>query len=609
MKKTISTFFSKILKKKDKKSTDSINQADVDHIRNLDKKLVFNVSKKSKFGIPSFKQFSHISKVLSHKEKQYLAIFSILLIFNIGFLGIQYTFANLTEVPTQGGSYTEGLIGSPQLINPILSQANDVDNDLVSLVYSSLFDYDKNLQLQNDLVDSYSISEDEKTYTISLRQDAYFHDGEQVTADDVLFTVELIKTPDYKSPLYINFDGIYLNRVDDFTIEFTLTESYAPFLHILTFGILPEHIWNNVPPNYFTLAELNIKPIGSGPYKFDALTKDTTGVVHGITLIRHEDYYAQKPYIDELVFKFYPDFYTGIDGLKNKNVQGLSKIPMSAMQDISAEKYTFNNLPLSQYTGIFFNLSKAENLKDLKIRQALAHSVNKLDIITNILNGNAKNTNAPILPGFVGHTDDITTYNYNIGIAQGLIEETDWEKDAETNLLTQDNENLTFTLTTLNQETTLKIAESIAAEWKNLGFDVTVEPLDFNDMKSRIKDRDYEVLLYGELIGADPDPYPFWHSTQRLDPGLNLSMYANKEVDDLIEQARQTTNTEKRAELYKEFSSILTEELPAIFLYTPVYTYVTDKKLQGFDINRIETPSHRFNNVEQWYTKTKKVFN
>ncbi len=575
-----------------------------EQFHNINKKLVFKLSNKNRFGlpIPNFRQLKYINKVLSRKEVLIIKVLIFIIVFNIIFLVFYNYYRNSITVPTYGGEYIEALVGHPQLINPVLSKNNNVDDDISRLVYSSLLKYNEKHELVLDIASAYEVLGDKKTYIIHLKNNVYWHDNEKLTADDVIFTVQLIQDPAYKSPLNINFDGVKVEKIDDYTVKFVLNEAYAPFLSNLTFGILPEHIWNNVGPTFFALTEYNIKPIGSGPYQFDSLTKDKLGNIKAIKLKRFEKFYGQKPYIDRIIFKFYQDFSSAIDALYNKNVQGISVLNRDSYEKIrKSNRFNIYKYQLPQYTALFFNLSLDNVWKEKKLRQALLFSIDKNYLVNTVLNNFALAINGP---NFVQSGYRFNSL-YNLQKANDILSKLGWKRDKDSGLWKKKDKVLTLTITTVNDFDNFRVAKLLQKDLVKKGFDIKIEALPFEEVKQRIKDRKFESILYGQLLGDDPDPYPFWHSTQRAYPGLNISMFANKKVDVIIEKARTTLDSEKRTQLYIDLEKLIQDEIPAIFLYTPLYNYVVDKKVKNIKSGFITLPADRFNFISKWYIKTK----
>ena len=591
--------FFKLLKKRS-------NYSFSDKQLNFDKKIVQSLSKHR---LPTFKQIKHVSKFFSANEKKLIRILSLGILACLIFLCANLYFSNVIYYPKPGGEYIEGLVGFPNYINPLLCQTNDVDADISRLVFSGLLKYDKDLNLVPDLAESYSISEDQKEYTFVLRKNVKWHDQNIFSANDVIFTFNKILDPKVKSPLFITFQGVVIEKIDDSTIKFKLQEPFAPFLSTLTFGILPEHLWTAVDSNNFTLAKWNLKPVGTGPFSFKSLVKDKDGNIKSYALGRNEDYYSQKPYLESFVLKFYADFDTGVEALKNKNVLGLSYLPKNLKEKIENNtSLNLFSLDLPQYSALFINQKKNKLLLDTNIRQAMAYAIDRSRIISEVLNNEGDVIDSPILEGFIGYNPDIKKYNFNSQKASEILTNDGWKK-GDDGFLKKNNTVLEITITTVNKEENNNTVNLIKENLEAIGIKTNLNIVDSVAFhQDIIKPRNYEILLYSEIIGSDPDPFPFWHSSQMTDPGLSLSIFTERKIDTLLEEARSTNNISDRAGKYKEFQNILAEELPAIFLYNPTYTYVITNNLQGFDVSRINAPSDRFTNVEEWYIKVKRSF-
>lgn len=585
--------------------------SEIDQKSKIDKKLVTSLGSKSTMKkMPNLGQFKYLSSVLSSKEWLIIRLLILVIIIGIVFFGFRAYYHWTEEIPQVGGEYTEGLIGSPVLINPIFALANDVDADISKLIFSGLFKYDENQNLIPDLVTNFGVSEDEKTYTFYLKEDAKWHDGEGLTADDVVYTFKIIQDPDYRSPLEPSLRGAEINKIDDYTLNVILQEPFSPFKTGLTFGILPEHLWFDITGQNARLAELNIKPIGSGSYKFSSLVKDKNGNIKTYTLERNDEYYDKKPYIEKINFNFYPDVVSQVEAAKNRRVLGLAFTPISLRNDLEKNNdLNQYNLRLPQYTAVFFN-QKNDLLADKSIRQALAWSFDRQRIIQDVLHGEGEIIYSPILPDYLGYNPEIEKYGYNLDNAKKILDEAGWvllDGDEYRHKKNNDTE-LAFTLTTVDQPEYVQAASILKEEWGKLNIRIELSVISAEEMQSTIiKPRAYEALLFGEIIGTDPDPYPFWHSSQSKHPGLNLAIYFNKKTDQLLEEARKTSDEEQRRIKYLHFQNIIAEELPAIFLYNPVYSYDIDKKIKGIEEQYIVVPSDRLVGLVNWYIETNRI--
>jgi len=614
----------KKLKLKEKRAQNKIKK-----FHTHDEKLVSSLASTKK--LPNKEQINYISKYLSSTEKIIIRILSGLILIAVASLSINFYWNHSELKPKAGGIYTEGLVGAPRYINPLFATANDVDLDLVSLIYSGLFTY-TDQGLEKDLVESYEVSENQLVYTFILRQGIKWHDGEDFTANDVMFTINRIQNTQTKTPLIYNFQGTSIEKIDDFTVRFTLPKPFAPFLESLTIGILPEHIWQNIQPENMLMAEYNLKPIGTGPYKFSSLTKNKNGVIKSFKLKSNPTYYDQVAYIDEIDLKFTENFEQAVESLNNKKVDGISYLPKEIRaRIINNRNLNFNLLHLPQYSAVFFNYDKNPILKDLTIRKILTHATNKEKIVNEILNAEAQIIDSCILPGTLGYNSEIVKYPFNVQHAKTELDKLEWtlEDYVDPKKETTEDENsdeinaeettenaypypvrkkgsryFEFSLTTVNQPENVKIATELQKEWQLIGAKVNLVFVDPSNIAETIKTRNYEALLYGQILGYDPDPYPFWHSSQTSFPGLNLTSLNNNDADNLLENARKTTDDNARAELYKQFQNIIAETVPAIFLFNPTYTYPQNKKIKGFNTSQIITPADRFSMINEWYIKT-----
>jgi peptide/nickel transport system substrate-binding protein len=567
----------------------------------LDKKLVFSLAKKR---FPNWKQVQYLPKYLSPKERIIVRILLAIIIISLGLLVIRFYQRHIIYLPKEGGNYVEALVGQPSYINPVLAQS-DIDRDISKLIYSGLFKYNDDLDIIPDLAESYEISEDKKTYTIHLRSGILWHNGNELLADDIIYTFGIIQDSEFNSPIATSFSGVTIERIDDHTVTFSLPNPFAPFLSNLTVGILPGHIWYDVGPSNFRLAEYNTKPIGSGPLKFKELTKDRSGTIKSYSLEQNSNYYLPTSYLEEISFKFYPDFESAVNAINNNNVDGISYIPKSLKDSLTNKKIYIHSLQLPQYTAIFFN-QKNSLFKNEDINKALSLATDKERILKEALQSQGVIVDAPILEGYLGYHPEIAKFNYDPVRAGQVFDEQGWKVPEEGGLRQKDGNKLQFSLTTVDQPEYLLTANILIENWEALNVGVELRIMNPSQVdKEVIKTRNYEAFLYGEILGSDPDPYPFWHSSQSLNGGLNLSSYYNKTADTLLEDARQSDNNDERAQKYIEFQNILTEDMPAIFLYSPLYDYGVTKKIKGIDTKRITVLSDRFNGVEDWYSKTK----
>lgn len=432
-----------------------------------------------------------------------------------------------------------------------------------------------------------------------------------MTANDIFFTINLLSNPDYKSPLRLNWQGIETNVVDDYTIEFKIKTPYVGFLHNLTFGILPKHIWDSISPENFSLNSLNLKPIGTGPYKYDSAQKDSSENILSYKLNSNPNYFDGKPYLSKITFNFYTDENSIMAALNRKEIMGIDSIAPQKTKDIKVQKsITINKLKLPRYSAVFFNQTKSVPLAYDEVRQALAIATNRQEIIDVIMAGNGQAIYSPFLPEMIGYSADLEHSEFNLEKANKILDDAKWEKGTD-GFRGKNNIGLEINLVTPDWDDLIKTADVIKSQWGKIGVKVNVNSYSISDIRENyIRTREYDALLFGQSIGADPDPYYFWHSDNKKDSGsngLNLSIFGDSESDKLIEAGRVEFDTAKRNQFYIDFQKILSKEIPAIFLYTPDYLYPQSKKIKGLEVTTLISPYQRFANVEHWYMKTKRV--
>lgn len=548
----------------------------------------------------------------SWREKAALIALATTLVGSAVFTITGFIRRNTQLIPQAGGSYTEAAVGEPRYINPILVSSNNVvDADISNLVFSSLFKLNANLELEGDLATTYTVSPDGLKYTVSLRDNALWHDGQTLTADDVVFTIRSIQTADYNSPLANSFQGVQVDTPDPHTVVFTLKQPYAPFLHSLTVGIVPKHIWEQIPPQNAALAEQMLKPVGSGPFQFaEIVSRRKTGEVTSLRLVRNDKYYGQRPYLDTFNFIFFPTPEEALAALTSKNADGVSFLPYSQLDAIKHRgSLQVRHMVLPQYFALFFNPIKNELLSDAGIRAALALAINRQTIIDEALGGEAVPLNGPIPPGIFSFDSEINPPTYNPDVAKQNLDEAGWKDSNGDGIRDKDGKKLSLTITTTDWPEYIHTAQLVQSEWQAIGVETAIQNFGAGSIQQAVVGpRDYDVLLYGEVLSTDPDPYPFWHSSQTHSPGLNLSLFKDKDVDKLLEDARKAVNKDDRREKYVEFQRRFLDLNPAIILYQPYYLFAQSNHVQGLTMTRGNLPVSRLNDIENWYVKTKRVW-
>ncbi len=585
-----------------------------------DHALVLSVHESTR--VSGFKKLSFLNHVLTTGEKRLFwssLVAALVLLVTGGWL---LAAPNLVRVPTDGGTLTEALIGSPRLINPLYAPLNDVDRDLSSLVYSGLFRLDEKLEPQPDLVERYEWRENGKVLELVLRKDARFHDNAQVTADDIVFTYQAIKSPVWRSPLSGVFKQLNVVRVDDQTVQFILEKPEPSFLSQLTIGILPSRLWADAPNPM--LADLNLRPIGSGPYKIASLRRDQKGTILSYRLERNEQYYGVKPYITSRVFRFFGDTEQAIQAVKAHQADTLPFLPWNNVSQFSHDAVHPVALRLPQQTVAFFNL-KDGLLKDAKLRTILSQAVDK-EGLADAVKPSALAGGSPLpfleLPAPTS-TEVNTSTNPSLDDLRQSLETAGWKLDAATGLRFSKAANvatarpnsasstsatsstgtlLSFEIDVPDQPDLIRIAQYLQQRWSLLGVKAEIEthPPELL-LRSVISDRSsYQILVWNILLPATQDPSAFWSSQAGTGQGLNFSNLNSKTVDQTIDEIQTASTTASLQTARLKFAKTLLAETPAIFLARPTYVYLVNNNIQGTSDLDLAFPSDRLIRSAQW---------
>ncbi len=565
-----------------------------------DRDLVFSLAPSR---VPSWPQLRLLPRVLTARDQRLIRLWGWLAALAVVVLLIQLVAAHVGFLPASGGTLTEGVIGTPQYINPVLARSSTVDELLTRLTFRGLMSVNADGQILPDLAESLTPSENGKVYTAKLRSGLRWSDNEPLTSQDALFTFQTIIDTTYKSPLAPAWRGVAVTAPDDITVVFALPAAANSFPSLLTTGLLPAHAWLDTSPPTFGLAELNTKPtISNGPFHFQSLTKDRNGTIRSYTFTRNQAYHRPVPYLDKMIIKFYPDQPQALEALGTKSIDSLGNITLADAPD-TAKSDTITAWPVSQLSAIFFNQGKNPALKAKEVRQALATAVDREPLIDDVLHGFATPIVGPVLPGALGYNEFLKRYDYDPVAAEKLLEDAGWKRNDQ-GIRQKGGQQLTFTFAYVDEPTSRALAERIVAHWRAIGAQVENRAVTASQIqKDVIRPRAYEALLFSQRYEADPDPYLFWHSSQQRDPGFNLSVFFIKKVDQDLEDSRVTTSLDQRRTDYLDFQNILADEVPAIFLYQSQYLYAHQGSLRGLTAKRLVTGADRWLDIDNWYVK------
>ncbi len=514
--------------------------------------------------------------------------------------------------PAQGGTYVESVGGYPQTLNPLLSFYNNADGDVTALTFCGLTRLGQQGEVEPDLATGWSIDPSGITYTFHLNGQAMWHDGSYVSADDVVFTFSLLQDPDYPGPPDLGqlWRSVQIHKLDDETVQFVLAEPYAPFLDYTTVGLLPAHLLHGIHAAELPTLEFNRHPIGCGPFRLSDV-EITDGQISAATFKRFRHYYGPSAYLENVVLRFYATPRAALEAYQDGEVEGVSEItPELLPQAFAASGLNLYSAPTAEMTMLYLNELLTDTLPfdDAKVRQALLYSINRKQLINEELDGQAIIPETPLIPGTWAYTTEgITHYTFNQPRATHLLAGEGWTRTAPTETLHDAaGQPLAFTLMAANEPQDLALAQAIARNWAQVGISVTVQSVPPLALNAALESRSYQAALVHLLIPGDPDQYLFWHETQRL-MGQNYTGFQHRRISEVLEQARTTINRDKRLALYREFQQLFMEQVPALPLYVPVYTYAVDARVHGVQIGPLMKPSDRFLTIANWYVLERRV--
>ncbi len=513
-------------------------------------------------------------RVLTKKERIFLVGASFIFIITLIIYALLAIQLHTHAIPTRGGEYTEGIVGQPVFINPVMP-VTIADRDISSIVFSSVY----------EVSDSIRRNDDGNIWNVRLKENAVWHDGEKITSDDIIFTLETIQDPDSRSQLAASFRGVAVERISQLEVQFVLRSPYAFFKydHLRALRIIPKHIFADIPVQNIRMSGLGLRPIGSGPYKITSFEKGDDGIITSIKLDANKKYFNKVPFIQELTFKFYREIG---DVIRAYNLAQIDGFAMSTAEPLTENSIRVRNrthhLTSPRYYAVFINQSLApKEFRDINTRKALSAVIDRDRIINEV---------------FISHATPA------FGPTKKSVNPA---KKFNTELL----QDLEVNLTVPEERFLIKTAQILKENWESYGANVTVDVFPLKSIRDEVlRNSDYQLILFGNITKEHQDLFAFWHSSQRFYPDQNLALYYNDTVDTLLEDFRRTFNADERREKLTKISNLITKDVPALFLYSPRHIYITTTRLGGFDEGMtINTSADRFSNIEGWFLNTRRV--
>lgn len=508
-------------------------------------------------------------------------------------------------VPAEGGTYTEGVVGAPQWPNPVLAAFNETDEDLARLLFRGLTRVDERSHIVPDLAESWEVSGDALVYTFTLKAGLKWQDGAPITADDAVYTFQLMQSPDFPGPPYLVelWKTVQVAKVDDLRVQFTLNEPFAPFLDYTTIGLLPYHVLRDTSAADLLTHPFNSSPVGNGPFMLERATSEE------VVLRPNPLSGAPKPYLERLALRLYPDTDAVFAAYSRGEVDGIRAIPADRLEEAAGlPSLNLYSAPVAEAVWVLFN-TQSPPLDETAVRRALALATDRPRLIAEALRGQALPLYGPLLPTSWAYNPAVEEAAHNPEQARALLADAGWADTDGDGVRDKEGRALRVEIACLNTPQDVRVAQALATQWQEIGARVAVTPLAAGELANGyLRPRAFQAVLYHWLdITPDPDMYPFWHSTQATDPGQNFAQFKNRDADEIMEQARRTPDTVLRQELYAHLQEILRDEAPAVFLYQPVYTMGVRDTVQNVTLGPVHSASDRFQSIAGWYMETRRV--
>jgi peptide/nickel transport system substrate-binding protein len=496
--------------------------------------------------------------------------------------------------PAYGDAMVVGSIGEPSTLIPLLA-SDSASLDVAGLVYNGLVRYDKDLKLEGELAKSWDVSPDGLTITFHLRHGVKWHDGQEFTSHDVLYTYHVTIDPKTPTAYADAFKQVQKAEAPDpYTFRITYAKPFAPALDSWGMSILPSHLLEGKD---ITKSELARRPVGTGPYIFKEWIAGQK-----ITLAENPDYYEGRSHIGRYIYRIIPDNSTMFMELKAGGVDmmGISPVQYQRQTDTSEYKKRFNKYryPASAFTYLGYNL-RHPLFSDRRVRQAITSAINKDEIVQGVLLGMGQVAHGPYKPGTWAYNNHIKDFDYNPDRARNLLAEAGWREKNSDGILVKNGKPFQFTiLTNQGNDQRLKTAVIIQHRLKAIGIDVRIRVIEWASFLTQFIDKgNFEAVMLGWTISPDPDLFDIWHSSKTGPKELNFIGYKNPEVDSLLVEGRTTFDMGKRRRCYFRLQEILAEDQPYTFLYVPDALPVVSARFRGI----MPAPAGIMYNFIKWY--------
>lgn len=511
--------------------------------------------------------------------------------------------AGVETVPARGGRYTEAIVGPIATLNPLQARMGDPEADIIRLIFNGLVRLDAQGLPVGDLAQRWEVSEDGRRYTFYMRPNVRWHDGTPLTAEDVVWTVRMLQSPEVSgSPERARlWQSIQVVPVDGLTLRFELPEPLALFPDLLTFGILPAHLLRDVPPAQLSAHPFSLNPIGTGPYRVEAVHVEE-GRIERVVLSANPSYFRGPPLLEQVEFRIFPDTRTALQAYRAGEVQGIARISPTDLDQVrTLPTLNLFSAVLASYQAILLNHT-SPLFRDREVREALWLALDRQRLIDQFLAGQGVIADSPIPPGNWARHPQLPSVPYDPQKARALLEARGWVIPPGGSVRQKGDLTMRFRLAASADGFHELIAQEIVRQWRAIGVAAEVEPIPGDLVEQVLAPHQFDAALVEIMAPGDPDPYSFWHETQ-VESGQNYGGFRDRDISEAIEEARRTSDIVRRRALYWRFQELFQQRVPAILLFYPVYTFAVDERISGIQMGRLlNTPDERFDGIGEWYT-------
>lgn len=515
-----------------------------------------------------------------------------------------------TKAFAHDGTYVEAVLGPLETLNPLFASSS-AEQSSSYLLFSHLVNYDTTGHLKYDLATDIHINDAKTVYTVKMRSDAKWTDGTKLTADDVAYTIGLMKNTSIDSTTTTDWSSVDVKVIDPTTIQFSLQSTYAAFIHALNFAILPQHILSKVTPTSIREDAYSQKPIGSGPFKLKFVQDVNSTSGRKIAyFVRNDSYYGSKARLSSFQLHTFESTDAIVNALAQNEVNAAAGLASSDISSINKHRYTVKVWPVQ--SGVYALLNtKSSLLQDAKIRQAMQIGTDTAAVRSKLPKG-TPDLYLPFTNGQIGN-DTPAAPKYDQTAAKKLLDEDGWKLNKD-GYREKDGKPLSLSFVIIKNLEFQTVSEVLAGQWRELGIKVetkVVDPSSVEDnvYQSYLQPRNYDVLLYQLSIGADPDVYAYWHSSQTSSSGLNYANYSNPVADAALLSARSRTEADLRDAKYVTFAKQWLADAPAIGLYQSTVQYaVSNSSMTSADSNKLVSEVDRYADIINWAVGETTVF-